>query len=61
MHATLTVVFLSLPGRSTQRTFFFQKTVHMYVFEEMFEGKKLHETINATHENPKYLPGTRRA
>lgn len=46
-----------LSAGSTRRTFFFQKTVHQYVFEETFEGKLLHETINLTHENPKYLPG----
>jgi glycerol-3-phosphate dehydrogenase len=31
----------------------------MYVFEEMYQGRKLHELINETHENPKYLPGIR--
>jgi len=29
----------------------------MYVHEEPFEGRKLHDVINERHENPKYLPG----
>ncbi len=29
----------------------------MYVYEEIYKGRKLHELINETHENPKYLPG----
>ena len=29
----------------------------MYVHEESFEGRKLHDVINERHENPKYLPG----
>lgn len=29
----------------------------MYVYEEIFDGKKLTEIINSRHENPKYLPG----
>jgi hypothetical protein len=35
----------------------FDKTVTMWVFEEMVDGKKLSEIINTTHENVKYLPG----
>jgi len=35
----------------------FAKRVNMYVYEEQFEGRKLSETINGTHENPKYLAG----
>jgi len=31
--------------------------VDMYVYEEMFQGRKLHDIINETHENKKYLPG----
>merc|ERR1711980_86579 len=29
----------------------------MWVFEEMVNGRKLSEIINAVHENMKYLPG----
>ena len=29
----------------------------MYVHEEMINGEKLSEIINAKHENVKYLPG----
>lgn len=29
----------------------------MYVFEEKFEGRFLHDVINEKNENPKYLPG----
>lgn len=28
-----------------------------WVFEEIFEGRKLSDLINLTHENKKYLPG----
>lgn len=31
----------------------------MYVYEEIFEGKKLSEVINSEHENKKYLPGVK--
>ncbi|KAJ1675101.1 glycerol-3-phosphate dehydrogenase [Spiromyces aspiralis] len=33
------------------------KTINMYVYEEMVDGKKLTEIINTRHENVKYLPG----
>jgi glycerol-3-phosphate dehydrogenase (NAD+) len=33
--------------------------VHMWVFEEMIDGKPLTEIINTTHENVKYLPGVK--
>ncbi|XP_067934533.1 glycerol-3-phosphate dehydrogenase [NAD(+)], cytoplasmic-like isoform X2 [Watersipora subatra] len=35
----------------------FDSTVNMYVYEELFNGKKLSEIINTEHENKKYLPG----
>ncbi|XP_028821138.1 glycerol-3-phosphate dehydrogenase 1b [Denticeps clupeoides] len=35
----------------------FEKTVNMWVFEEMVNGRKLTEIINTEHENVKYLPG----
>lgn len=35
----------------------FSPIVKMWVFEELYEGKKLSAIINDTHENPKYLPG----
>lgn len=44
-------------GNNTQRAFFFEKEVKMYVFEEVFKGRKLTEIINETHINEKYLPG----
>jgi len=33
------------------------REVPMYVYEEMVDGQKLTEIINAKHENVKYLPG----
>lgn len=35
----------------------FEKTVNMYVYEEMVNDRKLTEIINTDHENVKYLPG----
>eukprot|EP00929_Paragymnodinium_shiwhaense_P036873 TRINITY_DN19717_c0_g3_i1.p1 TRINITY_DN19717_c0_g3~~TRINITY_DN19717_c0_g3_i1.p1 ORF type:complete len:1043 (-),score=254.61 TRINITY_DN19717_c0_g3_i1:322-3450(-) len=35
----------------------FQKTVNMWVHEEMIDDRKLTEIINTDHENVKYLPG----
>ena len=35
----------------------FENNVHMWVFEEIVDGRKLSELINETHENKKYLPG----
>lgn len=35
----------------------FDPTVNMYVYEEIFDGKKLSEIINTENENKKYLPG----
>ena len=35
----------------------FKPPVTMYVYEEMVNGRKLSEIINADHENPKYMPG----
>lgn len=35
----------------------FHKSVKMYVYEEMVEGRKLTEIINQEHENVKYLKG----
>lgn len=35
----------------------FEKDVHMWVFEEEVDGRKLTEIINTDHENVKYLPG----
>ncbi|GAA5874570.1 hypothetical protein JCM3774_004650 [Rhodotorula dairenensis] len=35
----------------------FETEVHMWCFEEEFEGRKLTEIINEKHENVKYLPG----
>lgn len=35
----------------------FAKDVHMWVYEELIDGKKLTEIINTQHQNVKYLPG----
>lgn len=35
----------------------FDAEVRMYVYQEQFEGKNLHDIINEQHENPKYLKG----
>eukprot|EP00932_Pfiesteria_piscicida_P012560 SRR837773.23957.p1 GENE.SRR837773.23957~~SRR837773.23957.p1 ORF type:complete len:369 (-),score=144.64 SRR837773.23957:43-1071(-) len=37
----------------------FQKTVRMWVHEEMIDGRKLTDIINSEHENVKYLKGFR--
>lgn len=44
-------------GINTKKAFFFQDEVPMYVFEERFQGRLLHDLINEQNENPKYLPG----
>ncbi|KAH1029120.1 glycerol-3-phosphate dehydrogenase [NAD(+)], cytoplasmic [Dendroctonus ponderosae] len=44
-------------GSNALRSKNFDERVTMYVYEEMFNGKKLTEIINETHENVKYLPG----
>jgi len=44
-------------GQNTSRSFVFESKVNMYVYEEQYQGKKLTDVINTTHENPKYLPG----
>ncbi|GIL57042.1 hypothetical protein Vafri_12308 [Volvox africanus] len=35
----------------------FVDEIKMWVYEEDYEGRKLTEVINETHENPKYFPG----
>ena len=44
-------------GANAARNSKFDSTVNMWVFEEMVNGRKLTEIINADHENVKYLPG----
>ncbi|CAD5213315.1 unnamed protein product [Bursaphelenchus okinawaensis] len=45
-------------GQTTQQNpDVFDKTVRMWVFEEIVNGEKLSEVINTRHENVKYLPG----
>ncbi|KAF8358837.1 gpdh-2, partial [Pristionchus pacificus] len=45
-------------GRTaTENPGHFDKTIRMWVFEEMVNGRKLSEIINTDHENVKYLPG----
>lgn len=46
-------------GRNVQRHDEFDKNVHMWVYEEIVNGRKLTETINEDHENVKYLPGVK--
>lgn len=43
-------------GRNVQRFDHFHKTVNMWVFEEIVDGRKLTEIINTDHVNKKYLP-----
>ena len=52
----------TIVGRNCDRLPFVEKTVNMWVYEEMVEGpdgtqQKLTEVINTRHENVKYLPG----
>ena len=44
-------------GKNVQKSYLFHKTVNMYVYEEIVNGRKLTEIINTDHENVKYLPG----
>ena len=44
-------------GNNVLRSNIFEKTVNMYVYEEMVGGEKLTDIINTRHENVKYLPG----
>ncbi|CAI9735202.1 glycerol-3-phosphate dehydrogenase NAD+, cytoplasmic-like [Octopus vulgaris] len=40
-----------------ERTNLFERTINMYMYEELYEGQKLSEIFNTTHINIKYLPG----
>lgn len=44
-------------GKNVEQYDTFEKTVPMWVFEEMVDGRKLSEIINEEHVNTKYLPG----
>lgn len=44
-------------GRNVKKYDAFDHCVRVYVFEEIINGEKLTEIINARHENVKYLPG----
>lgn len=44
-------------GKNVQSQPKFEKTVNMYVYEEMVNDRKLTDIINTDHENVKYLPG----
>lgn len=44
-------------GKNVLNQSIFEKTVKMYVYEEMVNGRKLTDIINTDHENVKYLPG----
>ncbi|XP_038642224.1 glycerol-3-phosphate dehydrogenase [NAD(+)], cytoplasmic-like isoform X1 [Scyliorhinus canicula] len=44
-------------GENVAKSERFDRTVSMWVFEEMVSGRKLTEIINTDHENVKYLPG----
>lgn len=44
-------------GINTKKSFFFEDTVPIYVYEEVYQGRKLHDIINEQHENVKYLSG----
>ena len=44
-------------GKNVQENDKFDKTIKMYVYEELVNGRKLTEIINTEHENVKYLPG----
>lgn len=46
-------------GRNAAKFPHFENEVHMYVYEELVDGRKLSEIINTEHENVKYLPGHR--
>uniref|UniRef100_A0A8C4PWE8 Glycerol-3-phosphate dehydrogenase [NAD(+)] n=1 Tax=Eptatretus burgeri TaxID=7764 RepID=A0A8C4PWE8_EPTBU len=44
-------------GNNVAQSTKFAEPINMWVFEEMFQGRKLTEIINTEHENVKYLPG----
>lgn len=44
-------------GHNVKASNRFDPIIHMWVYEEMIDGKKLTEIINTEHENVKYLPG----
>lgn len=44
-------------GENVKKFDQFDKTIKMWVFEEMVNDRKLSEIINTDHENVKYLPG----
>ncbi|KAJ2847291.1 glycerol-3-phosphate dehydrogenase, partial [Coemansia brasiliensis] len=44
-------------GKNVQKLADFDDTVKIWVYEEMVNGQKLTDIINAKHENVKYLPG----
>lgn len=44
-------------GNNVKASNRFDPMVSMWVYEEMIDGRKLTEIINAEHENVKYLPG----
>ena len=44
-------------GNNVMKSKLFEKTINMYVYEEMVNGQKLTDIINTRHENVKYLPG----
>lgn len=44
-------------GSNVKNSNRFDPEVNMWVYEEMIDGRKLTEIINAEHENVKYLKG----
>lgn len=46
-------------ARNVQRYEHYDKTVNMWVYEELVNGRKLTEIINEDHVNVKYLPNRR--
>jgi glycerol-3-phosphate dehydrogenase (NAD+) len=50
-------VIAKIVGHNVIAHSIFAQHVPLWVYEEMFNGKKLTEIINTKHENIKYLPG----
>uniref|UniRef100_A0A6Q2X2H0 Glycerol-3-phosphate dehydrogenase [NAD(+)] n=1 Tax=Esox lucius TaxID=8010 RepID=A0A6Q2X2H0_ESOLU len=50
-------LYFKFLGANVAQNSKFDSTLTMWVFEEMVDGRKLTEIINADHENVKYLPG----
>ena len=52
-------ISLNIGRNVAEKSKLFHPDVKMWVYEEMYQGRKMTEIINTTHENPKYLSGVK--